>query len=585
MKLVFTLFLSLSSFLITAQINCDWALGAGGEESDGITTTTFDASNNLYVVGSYNSTIDFDPGAGTDFHTATPSSPFSEPDIFIQKFSPNGDYIWGKSIGGKSHDVPKDIKVDSQGNIYVSGMYRDTVDFDPNIGVQNVSVPDYLSSPPNYFILKLDQNADFLWVKTFDNNPLGGWDTWPPGELVVTDNNLYFAGTFEDAIDLNPDLISVEELVSHNSTQDVFLVSLDLNGNYNWGKSFGGNGRDVFTSLDIDQSGDLIMAGFFSDTLDIIVNSQSEQYTALTSDGFVMKLNPQGDPLWVDQISSLSWSGVLEMVVDESNQVYIYGFAEDSVDLDPGSNQLYSTQPSGLPQSNYIIKLDEMGEFIWAKQFPSTVDAVYGSEMAVDSYNNVHLVGGYYDEVDFDPFNAGGEELSFGWLDPFYLSIDQSGLLMNVDIIGNNIDTGEVAYTSISIDPFNKMYLTGFYAPAVSFNMMSGPLALVANSSGNYNNSDYFILKKTAQLLTVDEKIDQQGINVYPNPISNKLQFEVNSPNRFRYEIFDYSGRVVYSGYGDSGENVVDLNTLNSGLYILSIKTENSILTEKIIKE
>jgi hypothetical protein len=52
-------------------------------------------------------------------------------DIFLKKLTNTGNLIWAKSIGGAMFDISKDMVLDSNGNLLVSGGLRGTADIDP----------------------------------------------------------------------------------------------------------------------------------------------------------------------------------------------------------------------------------------------------------------------------------------------------------------------------------------------------------------------------------------------------------------------------------------------------------------------
>src|SRR5215510_10181602 len=51
----------------------------------------------------------------------------------------SGDFLWAKSMGGLFSDIATNIATDSNGNIYMTGFFSDTVDFDPGVGVVNLT--------------------------------------------------------------------------------------------------------------------------------------------------------------------------------------------------------------------------------------------------------------------------------------------------------------------------------------------------------------------------------------------------------------------------------------------------------------
>jgi hypothetical protein len=99
----------------------------------------------------FEGTADFDPGAiSLEFTSA------GGEDIFLQKLSPSGNVLWAKAIGGPNNDVANDIVVDGEQNVYATGRFEGTVDFDPNEGTFEVASAESQFGPTtNMFILKL----------------------------------------------------------------------------------------------------------------------------------------------------------------------------------------------------------------------------------------------------------------------------------------------------------------------------------------------------------------------------------------------------------------------------------------------
>jgi hypothetical protein len=122
--------------------------------ADGGNSITLDAEGNIYTTGSFAGTIDIDPGlampgsasAGTD-------------DTFVCKLDTAGNFEWGGRIGGPSSEWSYSIAVDTMGNVYTTGRFSATADFDPVPAVLNLS-----STGNHLFISKLDAGGNFLWV-------------------------------------------------------------------------------------------------------------------------------------------------------------------------------------------------------------------------------------------------------------------------------------------------------------------------------------------------------------------------------------------------------------------------------------
>ena len=76
-----------------------------------------------------------------------------------QAQSPN--LAWAKGMGGINSDVGRSVTVDGAGNVYTTGYFEGTVDFDPNAGVLNLTSAGGL----DIFVSKLDVTGNLVWAK------------------------------------------------------------------------------------------------------------------------------------------------------------------------------------------------------------------------------------------------------------------------------------------------------------------------------------------------------------------------------------------------------------------------------------
>ena len=138
--------------------NLVWARRIGGENSElgyGIDT---DGEGNVIVTGFFQGSVDFDPGEDEFILTTPPSS-----DVFVLKLSPDGNFLWAKSFSGVLDEIGFDITVDESGNLYITGEFGGTVDFDPGPGVFEIASVD----ARDVFVVKLDQDGDLDWARSF----------------------------------------------------------------------------------------------------------------------------------------------------------------------------------------------------------------------------------------------------------------------------------------------------------------------------------------------------------------------------------------------------------------------------------
>src|SRR5262245_15445687 len=110
----------------TPALNFAWGFQTGSTLADWASAVDTDPGGNVYLTGCFQGTVDFDPGAGTTNLTSAGGL-----DVFVAKYSPAGNFLWARSVGGAALDSAQDIAIDGAGNVLVVGSFNGTVDFDP----------------------------------------------------------------------------------------------------------------------------------------------------------------------------------------------------------------------------------------------------------------------------------------------------------------------------------------------------------------------------------------------------------------------------------------------------------------------
>jgi hypothetical protein len=112
-----------------------------------------DSAGNAYTTGSFGGRADFNPGEGIFNLTSAGGD-----DIFVQKLDANGNLVWARSMGGLRTDVGHSIAVDATGNVYTTGTFNGTADFDPRAGTVNLTS----AGNEDIFVQKLDANGTLV---------------------------------------------------------------------------------------------------------------------------------------------------------------------------------------------------------------------------------------------------------------------------------------------------------------------------------------------------------------------------------------------------------------------------------------
>ena len=157
-KLLFFISLIGLGLHIPAQ-NYAWAKSMGGTIFDVGRGIAVDTAGNVYTTGGFQETVDFDPGIGIVNLTSAGGY-----DIFISKLDVLGNLVWTKNLGGTSDDYGQSIAVDYSGNVYTTGYFSGTVDFDPGAGIFNLTSVGSI----DIFVSKLDASGNFVWAKAWE---------------------------------------------------------------------------------------------------------------------------------------------------------------------------------------------------------------------------------------------------------------------------------------------------------------------------------------------------------------------------------------------------------------------------------
>ncbi|MDP6288529.1 MAG: SBBP repeat-containing protein, partial [Acidimicrobiales bacterium] len=444
-----------------------------------------DSSGNIYTTGRFgsggsgNETVDFDPGPGTA--NLTPNGHY---DAFVSKLDSSGDLVWAKSFGGGETDESLSVAVDSSGNVYTTGRFMATVDFDPGAGTEELtSVGTH-----DVFVSKLDSSGNYVWAKNF--GAAAGMFSFNRGEAVAVDSsdNVYITGSFIGTVDFDPGPGTANFTVVDGNDK-TFVLKLDSSGNLVWVKRIGSR---TVTSIALDSSGNIYTTGDFSGTADF---DPGPGTTNLTQNGggydaFVSKLNSSGDLVWAKSFGS-SGSKTLysnSVAVDSSGNVYTTGQLWSTADFDPGPGTTNLTSVAGTDV--FVSKLDSSGDLVWAANFGGDgMSAERGTSVTVDSSGNAYFTGEFNGPADFDP-GVGTTTLTAtpnnGSDCPcnrevFVLKLGSSGDLVWAKSFGNYL--GEQV-ESVAVDSSGNVYTTGMSFGTVDFDPGPG----TTNLGDDYSN-------------------------------------------------------------------------------------------------
>ncbi|MEO5979589.1 MAG: gliding motility-associated C-terminal domain-containing protein [Chryseolinea sp.] len=281
-----------------------WATGSRGMEDGFLAELEITKSNEVIVSSTF---VSGDVTFGNkSFHG------FGGYDSFVSRLTENGDVNWVKEFGGPGSDSYNyicGITLDSNENILITGFFGT-----PDMLFGKISVSGFTISE-NYFIAKLNTSGETLWAKGGEKST----NQSAFGIGVDKMDNIIVAGRFyNDASFGNFQLTHVGE----TTTSDVFIVKYNTNGVVLGARSFGGDGYDSPSSLEIDRDGHAIVSGYYY-SYDFIVDTFIKSKTEFESDAFVITLDDQLTAQCFKRISGSSENGITAISIDRENNIWV----------------------------------------------------------------------------------------------------------------------------------------------------------------------------------------------------------------------------------------------------------------------
>jgi len=529
-----------------------------------------DKNGDVYTCGYFSGTVDFDPGPGTATFTSLGNS-----DMYISKLDASGNYLWTKQIGGIYNDLAYAIALDASGDVYATGSFMGTVDFDPGEGVANL---DGLGLA---FILKLDASGNYIWAKKLDSDAFAGNST---GYSIATDaaNNVYSIGRFVGTVDFDPGSAITSFTSPGAGTGQIYISKLDASGNFVWAKQMGGDYDDYGLSIVLDAQANVYSTGHFSDVADFDPGTGVFNLTTLAgmNEIFISKLNSNGEFLWAKQMGGASHDRGQAITLDALWNVITTGYFKGTADFDPGAGTANEVAIGG--KHIFISKLDASGNFVWVKHIgtATSVDNE-GNAVATDANGNIYVTGYFNANTDFDPGAGTAFSNSNGNDDIFILKLNASGDYMwHQKIGGTTWDSGK----SIVVDDLENIYTTGFFKKTADFDPGESVFNMTTSNAGN---GDVFISKLSQRTTAVSLWKNDKSVemNVYPNPFATQTSIVFSEVQRnTTIRIVDVMGREIRSFQFSGDRLTVDKGNMKKGIYFIqAIDAATNISSQKLV--
>ncbi len=551
-----------------------------------------DAAGNFYMYVHAENGADLDFGTGTFIVNGS--------GFYLVKYDAIGNFTW-------YFENPQSFTIDKSGNVYISGTFDNSYDFDPGLGVTHIN-----SLFPDFCIAKYSTDKVLLWVSDIKGADVSSF-VGNSGFVTDNDGNCYVNGYVEGSIDFDPS--SNVATLQGASNQNYFVAAYNANGEYKWafkinidnpthespGLSFGNNSIYMFGTVRVTADLDPGAGNFNVTGNSLGGNSFMARYDKNNGSfisGFGLTSN--------DHANYAFW-----LTADSSNNIVMMGFNNGPIDLDPGPG-VANIAAGGW----YIAKYGNNGSYIWGNQL--TAPGLYSfspSSIVIDQQNNILLSGADYKADSFNvavvKLNPAGSHLWNFKLNHF--GGHDTGPGLAIDGIGNfyvagffsttlDFDPGTAVSTTISMgmqDAFFAKYTDNTSTVAVSLLDFSGEIqgkqnVLQWSTSSETTNTGFEIQRSCDGIHFM--KIDFVKSHAIDGNSSLQLDYtyadicDACTTNYYRLKQIDKDGKFIYSNivvlknyYTMAVISAIYPNPVRNNMQVEIIAVDSRLLTLQVI--
>lgn len=553
---------------------------------------------------------------------------FSHSFIFAQQFK----FEWARSFGGSKSEIPRIMKVDKKGDIYLFCEVHSSQFSIDNKFFFNWINPE--NRPGNAVLLKYSPSGELLWGRALKTNNIG---IEAYGIVINQDNNVIISGLHQGN-ELYLDTVKVYSDV--NIDKFAFILKLDESGHLLKYQTFAETRSGNFNNgggIAIDKTGHFYMTAKTRYSI-IDKNKDTIFKSDLTKGRYLLlfKLDQDFNPVWIKKYYNVD-GYFSDVKVDGEDNIIVYGMfrgRELTVDSFTVNNAetVYLQGDFGQDEI-YLLKLNGDGETIWLKSIHGKdVEYCAYNDISFDRENNIYL-GGMFgsDTLKFsENIYLYKDKVRSNFFDIFYSVYDKTGECKWAKTIERKVE-GLADNMSIHLLSSKHLIISSNYTTRdfqagnsqLNNKGRSDPFILLANNNGEiitgttYGGTDYdyeqqiasdgrnvyiFGMFGSRELMindtilkndTIDGSLDailikysldslvstndvvvkEVSININPNPATSSIYLQL--PENFEmglcyYNIYSIKGDFITSGILQSTKSEVNLTYLPPGEYILS---------------
>lgn len=362
-----------------------WGTYYGGPATEEGTPLATDRWGNIYFSGRL-------PAASAQAVYLSPgahqSSPVGGYEAVLVKMDSSGSFIWSTLYAGNGSETPKSIACDTVGNVYMGGITTSTL---------HISTPGVHQETRNAsqdgFVVKFDSAGVRQWGTYF-----GGEKSDDIYDIVVSDSGYVFlTGATLSTTDI-ASLGAYQTIFgSTSNVQDGFLAKLNTDGTLAWSTYFGGEKKDVSTSVCVDKAGNVYITGETLSEIGISTPGSFQENNASImnnhSDAFIAKFSATGQRIWSTYFGGEAGDFGCGMVLDPSGSfIFVSGYTSSATGI---ATPLAVIKDTLDISDGYAVKFDTAGNRIWGTYIGGdNMDILY--DIAINQNGNMFILGVTY---------------------------------------------------------------------------------------------------------------------------------------------------------------------------------------------
>ena len=456
-----------------------------------------------------------------------------------------------------------------------------------------IMYPDTLLYPGTYFgnigLRRIDADGNTIWEKAYGN------------EFGMTSGNFRGCATSDGGYVGCSSYCYAGGDISHywGGSADVWVIRIDGNGDMVWETSVGTTGCEFVSSIQQTDDGGFLMA--ITNIVPGTGNMMCEEHQKVNGIPYLVKLDPNGNVEWSFCYGSDHYYTNINGVIVLEDGYLLYGdTTADDGDFEGAGYHLgyHAGMPTHSRLSDaYLMKTDFDFNIIWCRCYGGrgddfTTKVFQNDDGGFTVFAATHSIDGDVQSsclMQHDPHYYIGLHSEVSWI----FRVDHNGELLWERIAGNSNNLYTGTYPRDVIKHNDKEYTIAsqmtYYEPGWETYDINCPYNANMPGSGInfwvYHITDIFDYDNVGE---IEDNENAVSLEIHPNPANTWATVDYTLPEGFNNAVITLTnsmGMEVYTQnvHGERGQNIIDLQKLPVGVYILTIKCEEHRLTEKVV--